>query len=306
MAGVTAVRSIFIYHVSTQTLTGDDRAVTQVRWIMDHETAHTTAIETLEALGLKQYEAACFAALTRMDHGTAKELSDVTDVPRTRVYDAIEQLQTDGLVDVQQSSPKQFRAVSITEATALLRQRFDERFTTLQTSLKGLEPIGDGSTDNPPNVWTTTGSDAITRRAIEQLDRADREIILIVNGERVVTDQLLTRLQAAHDRDVAIYIGTLSGSIHEHLATALPDVSLFESELDWLQPQTGEEDEEAIGRLLLVDRETLLVSSLGHHSPYNESALWSEGVGNGLLVIARRLLAAGLDADGALRGSETE
>jgi sugar-specific transcriptional regulator TrmB len=273
---------------------------------MDHERAHTTAVETLEALGLKQYEAACFTTLTRMDHATAKELSDLTDVPRTRVYDAIEQLQDEGLVDVQQSSPKQFRAVSITAATALLRQRFDERFTTLQTSLEGLDAIDDGSPDGHSNVWTTTGSDTITRRAIEHLDRADEEIILIVNGDRVVTDQLLTRLQAAHDRGVAIYIGTLSGSLHERLKTALSDVTLFESKLDWLQPQADEEDEEAIGRLLLVDREALLVSSLGHHSPYNEAALWSEGVGNGLLVIARRLLAAGLDGNGELREADTE
>jgi sugar-specific transcriptional regulator TrmB len=272
---------------------------------MDHETAHTTAIETLEDLGLKQYEAACFTALTRMEHGTAKELSDFTDVPRTRVYDAIEQLQADGLVDVQHSSPQQFRAVPITEATALLRQRFDTRFTNLQTSLDALEAIDDESQDNHSNVWTTTGSDSITRRAIEKLDQANNEIILIVNGDSVVTDQLLTRLQAANDRGVAIYVGTLSGSIHERLAETLPDVTLFESELEWLQPQADDE-EEAIGRLLLVDRESLLVSSLGHHSPYNESALYSEGVGNGLLVIARRLLAAGLDGNGGLREVDTE
>lgn len=273
---------------------------------MDHETAHTTAIKTLEDLGLKQYEAACFTALTRMDHATAKELSDATDVPRTRVYDAIEQLQAEGLVDVQQSSPKQFRAVSITAATALLRQRFNERFTTLQTSLDSLETLDDDDPDDPSNVWTTTGSETITRRAINFLDGASKEIILIVNSDRVVTDQLLTRLQAAHDRDVAIYIGTLSGSLHDRIDTALPNVTLFESELDWLQPQSSAEAEEAIGRLLLVDRETLLVSSLAHHSPYTESALWSDGVGNGLLVIARRLLAAGLDGDGELREAAPE
>jgi hypothetical protein len=127
-----------------------------------------------------------------------------------------------------------------------------------------------------------------------------------VNGEKVVTDQLLTRLQAAHDRGVTIYVGTLSGSIHERLEETLPDVTLFESELDWLQPQDDEEDEEAIGRLLLIDRERLLVSSLSHHSPYTESALWSDGVGNGLLVIARRLLAAGLDGNDDLREADTE
>lgn len=94
---------------------------------MDGKSTESMAIDTLGALGLKQYEAACFTALTRLSHGTAKELSELTEVPRTRVYDAIEQLQQQGLVDMQHSNPQQFRAVTITEATALLRQRFDER-----------------------------------------------------------------------------------------------------------------------------------------------------------------------------------
>lgn len=272
---------------------------------MDHDTAYTSAIETLEALGFKQYEAECFTALTRLSHGTAKELSEVTDVPRTRVYDAVEQLQHEGLVDVQPSSPRQFQAVSITEATALLRQRFDTRLTRLQTSLDALEPIEPAAHISPhPNVWTTTGNETITRRAIEFIDRADKELILIVNGESVLTDRLLDRLRAAHDRGVIVYVGTLTETVNEYLHTTLPDVTLFASELEWLQPR-GAEDE-AIGRLLLVDRETLLVSSIGHHSPANETAVWSEGVNNGLLVIARRLLATGLDAEESLRGTETE
>ncbi|WP_248910939.1 TrmB family transcriptional regulator [Halocatena marina] len=245
-----------------------------------------------------------FTALTRLSYGSAKDLSEVTDVPRTRVYDAIEQLQRDGLVDVQQSTPQQFRAVSITEATALLRQRFDTRLNRLQTSLDALEPIEANTRTPPLNVWTTTGSETITRRMIDFLDRAADEIILIVNGEPVITDRLLDRVRAASNRGVEIYVGTLSEGVHDRLRTMLPDVTLFESELDWLQPR-GAEDE-SIGRLLLVDRETLLVSSIGHHSPVIETALWSEGVDNGLLVIARRLLATGLDPERGMRETTRE
>lgn len=44
-------------------------------------------MEAVGSLGLKQYEAECFVALTRLSHGTAKKLSGLTDVSRTRVYD---------------------------------------------------------------------------------------------------------------------------------------------------------------------------------------------------------------------------
>lgn len=33
---------------------------------MEHTTAYTSAVDTLETLGLKQYEAECFTALTRL------------------------------------------------------------------------------------------------------------------------------------------------------------------------------------------------------------------------------------------------
>ena len=75
------------------------------------------AIEVLQQLGLKEYEAKCFVGLSRLSTGTAKQISEITDVPRTRVYDAIRVLEAQGLVEIQHSSPQQFRAVPLAEAT---------------------------------------------------------------------------------------------------------------------------------------------------------------------------------------------
>ena len=54
------------------------------------------AVRVLNELGLKEYEARCFVGLSRLDTGTAKKLSELTDVPRTRVYDAIRVLEAKG------------------------------------------------------------------------------------------------------------------------------------------------------------------------------------------------------------------
>ena len=50
------------------------------------------ATELLQKLGLKEYEARSFVGLSRLDAGTAKELSEITEVPRTRIYDAVKEL----------------------------------------------------------------------------------------------------------------------------------------------------------------------------------------------------------------------
>jgi len=89
------------------------------------------AIEVLQQLGLKEYEARCFVGLARLNTGTAKKLSELTEVPRTRVYDAIRILEAQGLVEIPHSSPQQFRAVPLEEATETLRDQYEERVERL-------------------------------------------------------------------------------------------------------------------------------------------------------------------------------
>lgn len=43
------------------------------------------SIELLQQLGLKEYEARAFVALTRVEAGTAKDIAELSEVPRTRV-----------------------------------------------------------------------------------------------------------------------------------------------------------------------------------------------------------------------------
>ena len=52
-------------------------------------------------------------------------------------------------------------------------------------------------------------------------------------------------------------------------------------------------DDTAIGRLLMVDGTSILVSSIIPDSKA-EQAVFGEGFGNGLVVVARRLMSQGL------------
>jgi sugar-specific transcriptional regulator TrmB len=265
---------------------------------MSNDTDPPNPVEILRDLGLKEYEARCFVALTRMPHGTAKAVSDTADVPRTRVYDAVDQLQAYGLVDVQHSNPQQFRAIPVDKAVTLLRRDFDQQFDDLQHALDALDPVGGDALQDQDNVWTTVGGPSVTNRTVGFIDDADEEIVMVLDGIGAdsVSDRLAERLRAAANRGVTIYIGALTESTYEQVTAAVPEARTFESGLEWLQPQT-EGENERIGRLLLVDRAALLLSSIGSNGPEEETAIWIDNVSSGLLVIARRLLAAGLDRE---------
>jgi sugar-specific transcriptional regulator TrmB len=250
------------------------------------------AIELLQQLGLKEYEARCFVGLTRLETGTAKKLSDLTEVPRTRVYDAIRVLESQGLVEIQHSSPQQFRAVSLEEATETLRDQYDDRVERLHEALDTMEIVDDEKDSLVQEVWALTGQQAIENRTEQLIETASEEVVLVVGDRSLLTEDLVETLNEVGN-GVELLIGALTPSLQEEIQAAVPAATTFTSGLEWLHGEQSTEDDTAIGRLLMVDRSTILVSSIMPESK-KEQAIFGEGFGNGLVVIARRLMAQGL------------
>jgi sugar-specific transcriptional regulator TrmB len=260
---------------------------------------HDQAVELLQQLGLKEYEAKCLVALSRLPKATAKEISETSEVPRTRVYDAIRVLESKGLVEIQHSNPQQFRAVSIAETGETLRQEYESRTETLVEALEDIEPA-QSTTDEEitHEVWSLTGETAIRNRTGQLIDAAGEEVILIIGREEVVTDQLLENLQTAQETGIRVLIGTSDEALRERIQEEIPDSSVFVSGLEWLNNSPIQEaDDTVISRLLLMDQNTILVSSAHETSVGGidtEKAVFGRGFDNGIVVIARRLMATGL------------
>ncbi len=264
---------------------------------MTESTNPNTAVDLLQQLGLKEYEARCFVALTQLPTGTAKEISELADIPRTRVYDAIRVLEAEGLVSVQHGSPRQFRAVSVSEAAETLRLQYLDRIESLERTLNNLSKPEANSDTESAEVWTLNSRHAIESRTLELIDEAESEIVLVLADDAMLSDPLFERLKSAKDRGLDVIVGGFSPSVISRLSDELTMISVFESELDWL---TGQHvaGEAAVGRLLLTDKSNLFVSSIqGDMSQTGntteEHAVFASGLTNGLVVIARRLISTG-------------
>lgn len=253
------------------------------------------AVSLLQELGLQEYEARCFLALTQLPNGTAKEIHEISDVPRTRVYDAIRVLESQGLVEVQHSSPQRFRAVDIEEATRTLRQKYSSRIETLESYLESVEHRDtETDSDQVQEVWSLTGRDAIDSRTLDLLDDADSEIAFLVADEALLSDALFDRLHEAVEANLSIVLGGRTERITATLGAELPNVRVFETGLDFLiGPES--EPEVAISRILLIDGETLLIGSYYPNDvDSTEQAIFARGLENGIVVLLRRLISSGL------------
>ncbi|MXR52032.1 TrmB family transcriptional regulator [Halovenus sp. WSH3] len=256
---------------------------------MSEQTPQNRAIEELEQFGLREYEAKCFVSLTKITSGTAREVSEHIDVPRTRVYEAVRSLESDGLVEIQHSSPQRFRAIPISEALQVLEREYEDRLDRLEQSLRQLERQSDsGHTDTDPEIWSLTGSETITTRAKRLIDGAESEVLVLFGDEHAVSDALNERLILAADRGVDVVVGASSETLRSTLSESVSEPFVFDSEFEWL---SGPHNGLSFGRLLLVDDEGLLASTLvrGGDS-VRERAVCGNGSANALVFILRRLL----------------
>ena len=252
--------------------------------------ARSTAVKQLKALGLSTYAARTFVALVSLGEGTAQDVSEVADVPRTRVYDAADELHDRGLVDVKQSSPQRYWAISTETAGRHFEQEYDHRVTVLTDALDQLASAN-RSTEQQ-GVWTVTGRDTVTERVVDFISSADDEVVFMTIGE-LLTDEVAECLSTANDHGVSIRLAEMSQSVESRLEQDVPDAQLFESVWDWSDTPAG--------RLLMIDQNKTLVSVLvdgnGEHppEPRDETAIWGAGQTNSLVVVLKALFTWQLD-----------
>ena len=244
------------------------------------------AIDTLKHLGLTEYEAKCFVGLSRLTSATAKRLGEVTGVPRTRIYDAIRVLEARGLVEVQHSSPQQYRSVPLDEALETLREQFEKRVDRIENTLSEIEPIESADGSPSHEVWTITGRDAIETRTRQLIAEASDEVVFIVGQPQILTDELAEAI-TGNGADVDLFVEPLTDAAERAVNDVIPGATTFTSPFARL---FGESDDgRPFGRLVLVDRETLLASSVVPHTD-EEAAIFGRGRSNILVDLTVRLL----------------
>ncbi len=250
----------------------------------------SAAIEQLEKFGLSSYAARTFVALASLDTATARDVSRVSDVPRTRVYDAVEELHDRGLVDIQQSSPKKFWAISAETASRTFEHELQHRTAVLQTALSELEPAERRAEQR--GVWTVSGQPAVAERVLEFFASAEEEIVYMT-VEDLLTEDLIERLSGAADRGVSIKLAGISPKVQERIQDAIPGATMFESLWVW--------SDTSAGRLMMVDGRKTLVSALVNgedpspSDPRSETAIWGEGDTNSLVVVLKAIFTWQLD-----------
>jgi len=150
-------------------------------------------ITGLRSLGLNQYEARAYYALSAFGPCTAGELSELADLPRPRVYDVLRGLQDKGFVVLKPGRPIEYASLSLSEALKTLRKqreaalpaelkRIEEMGRVLQPKLKQTQAEKSVSEDI---VWTLKGRQAIYSKIASMFSQARDNVVIASTPEGV-------------------------------------------------------------------------------------------------------------------------
>lgn len=239
------------------------------------------AVEALKRFGLSTYEARVFVALQKLEAGSASEVAGVTDVPRSQVYGAAEELESRGLIDVQQGTPTRYRPVDTDEA----RERLYEGLrTTGDAAFAYIDDVRGQHADEEKQeeaIWTVEGRENVVTRCGSLIGEADSEIVYATGDPDALAD-VLDSLGDALERGVSVTVVSAEETV---LATAADAV-------DGVATRAIPDDRNpgvSAGRVLLVDRDTILLSVTSQGlmpGVSDETAFWSSATGFATLLVA--------------------
>ncbi|MCU4718949.1 TrmB family transcriptional regulator [Halapricum hydrolyticum] len=232
------------------------------------------AAEALETLGLSNYEAQVFVTLQRLGGGTAQGVSRHSEVPRSQVYGAADDLAERGLLEVIESSPKTYRPVELSTARQLLTERLERETTRAFDTLEELRASDRSPTGG--DVATLRGRRPIDDRIATLVADADSTVVFVSPTAESLAETIATALRDAASSGVSVTVVTAEPSLRDRFAGTEIDVFVM----------SEDNPADFAGRALMVDDRTVLLAAETDSSPVEEEALWTGDSSIGRILAA--------------------
>lgn len=200
-------------------------------------------VDQLVELGFSEYEAKAYLALLRESPATGYQLSKISGVPRSMIYEVLGKLVARGAaMTLRKEGGIEYAPIPADEFLDTLHREHEERVNALKDALTHL-----ASAPNLEYVWNIEGYENILAKA-EEMIRQAREIIYLSLMPEVFLE-LRPALQEALARGVRVVMYT-SGDLE------LPGAQVIAS----LPSEEAASRVEGLGLILVIDEQEVLIS----------------------------------------------
>lgn len=166
-----------------------------------------TPSDRLVRLGLNKNEAKALDALVALGPVGASDVHKYAGIPRNKVYEALQSLASQGMVEVQNGRPTLYKAIGAKTLIGHLVDGFSnearEALSALERKEEAALEDGRGGEAEGTSAWVVRGEQGIKRRLAELIYEAKSDIFVIGGYPPKYPLAVKTALKAATARGVA-------------------------------------------------------------------------------------------------------
>ncbi len=134
--------------------------------------------EALRTLGLSDYEAQAYLALVAHGPLSAKEVSERTGIPYTKVYEVLRKLEDRGWVDSVEAKPRIYRARPPSQVADVVARELMEKLGTAVRTLKDeLQRLYEAKSSEGSGIKMVKGEEDARKLALEALATAKEVVV---------------------------------------------------------------------------------------------------------------------------------
>lgn len=223
----------------------------------------------LQNLGLTDYEIKAYVSLLAKPGVQASEVSKSSDVPVSKIYEVLSNLERKGWVESEHIRPTRYFPKSPATALQALRLRTEAELKTNEDHIiSELMPIYEQKeTQERPDIWIIRGEYNILAKVRESINRCKREILVVIpSALNSVIDLVIPALAEVKKAGVNVRM-LMSGHVDEKSLSAIASMA----DLRFREVMFG-------GGVIIDAREVVLL--LGRGSESREAlAIWSDHAG---------------------------
>jgi len=248
--------------------------------------ASNRTLDMLKTIGLNKYERNLWAALLSRGASTAGELSDISNVPRSRCYDVLESLADKGFIVMQPGKPMKYVALHPKEALERVKKKVHqdavetaEKIERLLKSdaLRELERLHKDNMKivKPEDLaGALKGRNALLQQTETMLKNAKKTVKIMTteDGLKELHEQHGHLLKKASDSGVKVRIAAPVTKNTEDVAKLMAKFAQVRNVQDMDVAQ------KMVGRMFLVDGEQFVVGLTDDTKthPTQDVALWTQ------------------------------
>lgn len=133
-------------------------------------------VSLLKGMGLTMYEAQAYVTLTSLISATAVEISEKSNIPRSKIYDVLKKLNEKNFLEIEDGRPLVYTVKSPVEVLSREKERLDRQIEDSITRLTNIYENGISQIQAP--IWRIYGVEKIINKELEIIKRSKNTIYM--------------------------------------------------------------------------------------------------------------------------------